>query len=126
MKKVNRRTADLVEEAIVELLLPLKNWVHTITSDNGKEFANHVNIAKKLETKFYFADPYSSWQRGLNENTNGLIRQYFKKGSSFVGITVEKIQEVMKKLNRRPRKTLGFKSPNQVFFRHNRRFALTS
>jgi len=106
--------------------MPFKPWVHTITADNGSEFANHESIAKKLDTEVYFADPYSSWQRGLNENTNGLIRQYFKKGSSFIGIGAKIVREVMEKLNRRPRKTMGFKSPNQVFFRHNRRVALAS
>ncbi len=106
-----------MEEAIVQLLEPLIKWVHTITAGNGKEFANYENIAKRLETKFYFADPYSSWQRGLNENSNGLIRQYFKKGSSFVKTGDNEVQVVMDKLNRRPRKTLGFKTPSQIFFR---------
>ena len=86
----------------MQLLEPFKKWVHTITADNGKEFANHENIAARLGTKFYFADPYSSWQRGLNENTNSLIRQYFKKGSSFVKIGENEVQVVMDKLNRRP------------------------
>ena len=126
VKKVAGKRADLVEEAIVQLLEPLKKWVHTITADNGKEFANHENIAARLGTKFYFADPYSSWQRGLNENSNGLIRQYFKKGSSFVKIEENEVQVVMDKLNRRPRKTLGFKTPSQIFFRHNRKVALLS
>ncbi len=126
VKKVAGKRADLVEEAIVQLLEPLKKWVHTITADNGKEFANHENIAARLGTKFYFADPYSSWQRGLNENSNGLIRQYFKKGSSFVKTGDNEVQVVMDKLNRRPRKTLGFKTPSQIFFRHNRKVALLS
>ena len=68
-----------VSNAIIELLYPIKQFTHTITSDNGKEFTFHENISKSLNTDFYFCDPYSSWQRGLNEHTNGLIRQYIPK-----------------------------------------------
>ena len=121
IRKVERRSAEEVEAAIVALLEPLKKRVHTITSDNGKEFTNHESIAESLEASFYFAHPYASWQRGLNENTNGLIRQYFPKGSDFSSITPEDIERVMEKLNNRPRKSLDFKSPNHVFFgiKHN-------
>ena len=73
-------------------------------------------ISKELEAEFYFAHPYSAWERGINENTNGLIRQYFKKGSSFTSITAEEVEIVQEKLNNRPRKTLGYRSPNEVFF----------
>lgn len=90
--------------------------VHTITSDNGKEFARHEEISKSLNARFYFAHPYASWERGLNENTNGLIRQYFPKGHDFSKITQEEIENVMDKLNNRPRKCLGMKIPNQVMF----------
>ena len=87
IQKVERKTADSVEVAIVSLLRPISDRVYTLTSDNGKEFANHESIAKKLKAKFYFAHPYASWERGLNENTNGLIRQYFPKDRDFTTIT---------------------------------------
>jgi IS30 family transposase len=114
--KVERKTSDLVKEAMGKLLLPLKEIVHTITSDNGKEFAMHEQTAAILETDFYFAHPYASYERGLNENTNGLIRQYFPKDRDFRSITDEELIMAMKKLNNRPRKTLGFLTPNEVFF----------
>ena len=88
--------------------------------------AFHENIAAALDADFYFAHPYSSWERGLNENTNGLIRQYFPKGSDFTRITVKEINAVMKKLNNRPRKCLGMKTPNQVFFGIDPSVALAS
>ena len=115
-KKVRRKTADNVTDAIIELLGPFKFWVHTLTADNGREFAGHLKVAKQLDTEFYFAHPYSSWERGLNENTNGLIRQYFPKKHDFTTITQKQVDNVMSKLNNRPRKCLGFKTPNEVFF----------
>lgn len=114
--KVVRKTAENVSDAIISLLSTLKPWVYTLTSDNGREFAKHVYIAKKLKAKFYFAHPYASWERGLNENTNGLIRQYFPKKHDFTTITEHQVERVMDKLNNRPRKCLGFKTPNEVFF----------
>lgn len=82
IQKVDRKTSQRVSDAIIKLLSPFSDQVHTMTSDNGKEFADHKNIAAKLNAKFYFAHPYASWERDLNENTNGLIRQYFPKGTS--------------------------------------------
>ncbi|MDZ7802816.1 IS30 family transposase [Thiohalophilus sp.] len=114
--KVARKTAEAVSEAIIRLLKPLAPWVHTLTADNGREFAQHQKIARALNAKFYFAHPFASWERGLNENTNGLIRQYFPKKHDFTTITQRQIQRVMEKLNNRPRKCLGIKTPNQVFF----------
>lgn len=114
--KVIRKTAVNVSEAIVDLLSTLKPWVHTLTADNGREFAGHADIARKLKATFYFAHPYASWERGLNENTNGLIRQYFPKKHDFTTITEQQVEHVMDKLNNRPRKCLGFKTPNEVFF----------
>ena len=116
IKKVSHKRADLVSSAAIELLFPLAHWVHTITADNGKEFAAHENIAKAINADIYFAHPYASWERGTNENTNGLIRQYFPKGSSFKEITDEQVQNVQDELNHRPRKTLGYKTPYEVFF----------
>jgi len=124
--KVKRKTAECVSDAIIKLLLPFSDRVHTMTSDNGKEFADHKNIAAQLNAKFYFAHPYASWERGLNENTNGLIRQYFPKGSDFTPITQKEIDQVMDKLNNRPRKCLGMKTPNQVFLDINPPVALVS
>ena len=95
----------------------------TITADNGKEFAGHESIAQQLNAAVYFAHPYSSWERGLNENTNGLIRQYFTKGSSFQHITESQVEAVMQKLNHRPRKTLNYKTPHAVFFGVDKRQA---
>ena len=86
-----------------------------VTRDNGKEFAGHETIARLLKADCYFADPYSSWQRGSNENTNGLIRQYFPKKTDFTTLSDKEIAEVERKLNNRPRKRLGFKLRNQVF-----------
>lgn len=124
--KVTHKTAVLVGQAIVRLLEPLQTCVHTLTSDNGKEFAQHESIADALNADFYFAHPYASWERGLNENTNGLIRQYFPKSYDFTKITDNAIQQVMDKLNNRPRKTLGFKTPNQIFFGVNPPVALAT
>lgn len=115
MAKVKRRTASQVAEATIAMLKPYVSKLHTITADNGKEFANHEEISRELLVDFFFAHPYSSYERGLNENTNGLIRQYFPKGSDFQDITDEDTEEVIKKLNNRPRKCLGYKTPNQLF-----------
>ena len=114
--KVERKTADLVKDAIIRLLEPIKDWVKTLTADNGKEFAGHLAIAEELEADFYFAHPYSSWERGLNENTNGLLRQYFPKKTDFRQVDETEINKAMDKLNNRPRKTLGYKTPNEIFF----------
>lgn len=124
--KVDRKTAFSVTGAIIHLLQPIAHRVLTLTSDNGKEFADHENIASTLNAKFFFAHPYSSWERGLNENTNGLIRQYFPKSRDFSSITQEDIDHVMNRLNNRPRKCLGIKTPNQVFFNLNTSVALTN
>jgi IS30 family transposase len=115
--KVERKTAQAVTEAMTTLLKPYRNKVHTITSDNGKEFAGHEEIANKLKADFYFAHPYASWERGTNENTNGLIRQYFPKSRDFTTITQQEIDTAMERLNNRPRKRLGYQTPNQVFFK---------
>ena len=114
--KVKHKSAELVSQSVQRLLVPIASKVFTLTSDNGKEFARHQEISTALQADFYFAHPYSSWERGLNENTNGLIRQYFPKKHDFTTITEKAISMVMNKLNNRPRKCLGFKTPNEVFF----------
>jgi IS30 family transposase len=117
IRKVERKTAQAVSQSMIGLLKPFLNKVHTITSDNGKEFAGHEDIANRLQADFYFAHPYSSWERGTNENTNGLIRQYFPKNRDFTTITQQEIDMAMDRLNNRPRKRLGYLTPNQVFFK---------
>lgn len=114
-KQVNQKTADNVKMATIELLKPIIDKVFTITSDNGLEFAHHEEIAKELECEFYFADPYSSWQRGLNENTNGLLRQYFPKGISLKDIDNKDVDAAVNKINDRPRKSLKYNTPNSIF-----------
>ena len=109
------KRAEDIENETIRLLSPHKELTHTITSDNGLEFANHKAIASTLDCDYYFCHPYSSWERGLNEYTNGLIRQYLPKGSSFQKITAERIQEIEDKLNHRPRKTLGWRTPYELF-----------
>jgi len=126
LRKVERKTAQDVADAVIELMKSLPVRAHTITADNGQEFADHERIAKELKTDIYFAHPYSSWERGSNENMNGLVRQYFPKKCSFDTISETEIEFVMERLNNRPRKCLGFKSPNQVFFNHSSVVALGS
>ena len=92
-----------------------ENRGKTITSDNGMEFAQHLEIAKQLSTKFYFARPYHSWERGISENTNGLIRQYFPKSRNLLTVTQKEIQFPMDQLNTRPRKRLKYLTPSQAF-----------
>jgi IS30 family transposase len=109
------KNSKIVANEIKRLMHPFKKRVHTITTDNGLEFAQHKVVSKALKCDYYFCDPYSSWQRGLNENINGLIRQYIPKGSSFEHITKKRITEIENKLNHRPRKSLGWKTPYEVF-----------
>jgi len=115
LAKVARKTAQLVTQAVTTQLQSLA--VKSITSDNGREFAGHQQIGQSLKADFYFAHPYASWERGLNENTNGLVRQYFPKKSKFSKISHRQIKKVEDRLNNRPRKTLGYKTPNEVFFK---------
>jgi len=118
LRKLDNNAALEVKRNCIELLSSCAEQVHTITVDNGKEFCEHKAISAALQAQVYFAHPYASWERGLNENTNGLIRQYFPKKYDFNLITPEEVQLVAAKLNNRPRKTLGFATPNEVFFKH--------
>lgn len=122
--KVTRRTAQAVQNQIHRLLLPVADKAHTLTSDHGKEFAYHEQIAEALHLKFYFAHPYAAWERGTNENTNGLLRQYFPKKHDFQSISDKEIEQAMLRLNFRPRKSLRFKTPFEVFYHSS--VALTS
>ncbi len=109
-KKTKRETTSMT----IELLKEFNGLNSTITSDNGKEFAGHEDIARELNIKFYFAKPYHSWQRGLNEYHNKLIRQYFPKDKDFSKLSVDQVKQVERLLNHRPRKTLGYFSPQEV------------
>ena len=115
MARLTGKRADLLAEAAVASMKALSAKVKTITFDNGLEFAEHETIANGLGADIYFAHPYASWERGINENTNGLIRQYFPKGTDFSDVTDDQVKAVMDKLNNRPRKTRGCRSPNELF-----------
>jgi len=104
-----------VARLVVQLLMPFSKHVLSITTDNGSEFADHKYIAKKLHTSVYFAHPYSSWEKGLIENTNKLIRQFIPKGTAFSSLSDDYILHVQTLINRRPRKLLNFFSPKQIF-----------
>ena len=116
IRAVLYKTAEAVRNAVTDGLTPYIDRVHTITYDNGREFADHEGMASDLETQIYFAHPYSSWERGLNENTNGLIRQYFPKNRDLRTVTKREVEKAMDKLNHRPRKSLGYRTPYEVFF----------
>jgi len=116
VKHLPDRQAKRVSNAVIRLLQPFKNRVLTITADNGKEFAQHERISRLLEAQVYFAHPYHAWERGLNDNTNGLLRQYFPKRSDFTKIKDDTVAFAMKRLNMRPRKTLKYQTPNEVFW----------
>lgn len=111
---VKHKTAQAVADTIISLLTPFSDYVHTITTDNGKEFSHHERMAESLGADFYFAHPYCSWERGAIENMNGLIRQFFPKNMSFSTITQIDIQQAMDNLNNRPRKCLGYHTPHEV------------
>lgn len=113
--RLTGKRADLLAKAAVASMKDLSAKVKTITFDNGLEFAEHERIADGLGADIYFAHPYASWERGINENTNGLIRQYFPKGTDFNDVTDGQVQAVMDRLNNRPRKTRGCRSPNELF-----------
>jgi IS30 family transposase len=115
MAKVQSKEASEIQQKTIELLKDWKPLIKTITSDNGKEFANHRAIAEDLDIDYYFAKPYHSWERGANENLNGLIRQYFPKKYNFEDIDEQQIKTVVNTLNNRPRKRFGYKTPNEIF-----------
>ena len=114
-RRLKGKNAHELAKQTIRLMMPYKELVYSITSDNGTEFANHEYIAEKLGADFYFANPYSSWERGLSEYSNKLIRQYVPKKSNFEQFSIAYLNEVNLKLNNRPRKTLNFCSPLNVF-----------
>ena len=112
---VDSRESAVVTQGMLHSMRPCRDKVETMTFDNGKEFARHAHLAEQLQAKAYFAHPYHSWERGLNENTNGLIRQYFPKGSDFSKLTPKEVQRVETLLNSRPRKCLAYQTPHDIF-----------
>lgn len=112
---VPNKTKEVVTQAIICMLIGIKDHIHTITFDNGKEFAGHEDIAKALNVKCYFATPYHSWERGLNEHTNGHLRQFVPKKTDFRKLTHEDIEKYENLINNRPRKILKYKTPSEVF-----------
>ncbi len=122
--KVSNKTSDLVSQAIITQLNAVTPLVKTLTFDNGKEFAEHRRIDTALKSTTYFADPFASWQRGSNENFNGLLRQYIPKKRPLSTVTNQELRMIQDRLNNRPRKRLGFKTPNEVFMQSLNRVAL--
>ena len=116
--QVDSKSANDVTQATIAQLTMFKDVVHTITADNGKEFAYHEKISEELSADVYFAHPYSSWERGLNENTNGLLRQYFPKNTDLKTVSQMEVKRAVKRLNSRPRKNLEYKTPDQLISAH--------
>lgn len=114
-RQLDSRHSAGVTQAVIELLRPHKSLCETITFDNGKEFAEHAFIADSLEANVYFAHPYRSWERGLNENTNGLLRQYFPKHTNLRKVSQHQVDDAVYRLNHRPRKCLNYRTPHEVF-----------
>ncbi len=115
VRKVNNFKASDMAEAAISSMKKFQEKIFSITLDNGKEFYRHQTFAKKLGAKTYFCRPYHSWEKGLVENTNGLLRQYFPKQTDFNLITDEEIEKVVNELNHRPRKTLDYDTPSNLF-----------
>ena len=116
--RIDNKSAKTVTEATIGLLKPFEDAVLSITADNGKEFAYHEEVTKKLKCGVYFADPYCSWQRGLNENTNGLLRQYWPKSTDFKKVSKSEVEDVIVKINDRPRKKLDYQTPAKLMAEH--------
>lgn len=130
MAALPSKHAEITADCAIDLLKSKRLPSHTITLDNGKEFTQHKKMAEEIGTDIYFAEPYSSWQRGVNENTNGLIRQYLPKSRDLTMVTDDESRAIMHRLNHRPRKTPGYKTPYEVFYEREckltQRVALTS
>ena len=123
LAKLPRASAEAVRRGACRRLKPIVHAVDSLTADNGREFAFHQRIAADLNADFYFADPYCAWQRGTNENTNGLVRQYLPKSRDLTTLTGAEIRMIENRLNHRPRKCLGYLTPYEVF--HDTRLTLT-
>ena len=114
--QLKNKTVEVTNKRIREFVMKHPESFKTITSDNGTEFHGYKKIEEKCDVEFYFAKPYHSWERGSNENTNGLIRQYLPKGKSMKGLTQAKCNAIAERLNNRPRKRHGYRTPNEMFF----------
>jgi transposase, IS30 family len=119
LTKSNTKHAKPVRKNIAQGLTPYRSQIHTINYDNGLEFSEHQNIVQNLSANIYYAHPYSSWERSLNENTNGFIRQYLPKSQPLNNVTQKELNDIMDQFNHKPRKTLGFKTPYELFFKKN-------
>ena len=117
-KKLPSKRPEDVQKAIVQLLIPYKKFVLTITTDNGMEFRNHKAVCKALDCTVYFADPYCSGQKGAIENTNKLLREFFPKGTDFRMVTQQQLNQAQYAINERPRKKLDFSTPKVEFFKN--------
>jgi len=128
LKKLNGKDAKELAQKVIARLSPYKERIHMITSNNGKEFAEHKMISSELKVDFFFAKPYHSWERGANENTNGLLRQYFPKKTSFENLSDQDIKQVEDILNNRPRKKLNFLTPIEFLLLnlHNQKVAFVT
>lgn len=115
IKLKDRKSATVTKQFAKVLQGFNQHLIKTMTYDNGNEMAKHKEFTKQTGIKVYFADPYASWQRGTNENTNGLIRRYFPKGTDFNNVTAKQLKYVQDKLNNRPRKIINYKTPNEIF-----------
>jgi len=118
---VANKSADETLNKLLIMLLEYKKKIKTITSDNGKEFAKHLEIAKKLNASYYFADPYSSYQRGSNENANGIIRRFFPKGTDFSKVTNRELEQVIYLINHLPRKIHSGRTAHEVYYGKNKK-----
>ena len=117
-KKLPSKRSEDVQKAIVQLLIPYKKYVLTITTDNGMEFRNHKAVCRALDCTVYFADPYCSGQKGAIENTNKLLREFFPKGTDFRMVTQQQLNQAQYAINERPRKKLDFSTPKVEFFKN--------
>jgi len=117
IRKLCSKSSEEMKNALVDSFINCPDLIDTLTVDNGCEFAQHHKISSSLAVKVYFANPYSPWERGLSENTNGLIRRFYPKGTDFNKIPEWEILKIQELLNNRPRKTLGFKTPKEVFMK---------
>ena len=118
MEKLTKgKNAEGLADAVIRMMLPYKECVHTITADNGTAFARHEKIADKLDARFFLAHPYSSWERGLSEYTNRLVRQYIPKNMDFCLLDGQDVKQIQYKINKGPRKKIGFDNPKRRFFR---------
>jgi IS30 family transposase len=113
--KIENRKSKTVTQQFAKIMNTMPKFIRkTMTYDNGMEMANHQWLTQNTGMDIYFANPYSSWERGTNENTNGLIRRFFPKGTDFNKISIEQLKQAETALNNRPRKVLGYKTPNEM------------